>query len=265
MSFSLESRFSGSSGPRKPRIVGSRRSASTITGSGAGIHFGGGVYEPSYEDNEKKRFRGALVGAVLFHVALLFLTVPDLGSEPRAVGSKQRPLFVVEQVRFQPPAPRKAEKKKVEKKKTKKIPIPDPTPDAPEPLIEEEELEIEIPDLEVGDFGDLMGIPNAPPSPVVGGAPMWIQGDVQPPERIHSPQPRYTEEARKARIQGVVILQAVIDALGNVSRIEVVKGLPEGLEESAVATVRSWKYKPATHEGKPVPVYMNLTITFSLQ
>jgi protein TonB len=264
MSFSLESRTSGSSGPRKPRIARASRSSGSITSSGAGLHFGGGIYEPAYEDNEKRRFRGALAGAILFHLALLFMAVPDLGSEPKTVGTKQRPLFVVQQVRFQPPAPKKAEQKAVEKKKTRKIPIPDPTPDDPEPLIDED-LEIEIPDLEIGDFGDLMGIPDAPPSPVVGGAPMWIQGDVQPPERIHSPQPRYTEEARKARIQGVVILQAVIDALGNVSRIEVVKGLPEGLEESAVETVRTWKYKPATHEGKAVPVYMNLTITFSLQ
>jgi protein TonB len=90
-------------------------------------------------------------------------------------------------------------------------------------------------------------------------------GDIAPPVKVFSPQPGYTEEARQARVQGIVILQAIIDAEGNVTDVRVLKGLPEGLAESAVETVRNWRFKPATLEGKPVPVYFNFTINFSLQ
>jgi protein TonB len=63
----------------------------------------------------------------------------------------------------------------------------------------------------------------------------------------------------------VVILEAVIDAEGAVRRVRVLKGLPAGLSESAVETVKQWKFKPATLEGQPVAVIFNLTVSFSLQ
>ena len=145
-----------------------------------------------------------------------------------------------------------------------KIPIPDPTPDDPEPILDE--FEIDVPDLEVDDIGELVDIPGPPAAGMPGApGPIYIQGDVQPPRKVHFPQPLYTEEARKARVQGVVILQAIVDEEGNVVDVKVVKGLPEGLEQSAVDTVLGWKYEPATVDGKAVSVYMNLTISFSLQ
>ncbi|MCE2559594.1 MAG: energy transducer TonB [Acidobacteria bacterium] len=84
-------------------------------------------------------------------------------------------------------------------------------------------------------------------------------------KRTFAPRPNYTEEARRARVQGVVILQAVVDAVGNVGYVKVLKGLPEGLTESAVQVVEQWRYEPATLNGEPVPVYINLTVNFSLQ
>ncbi len=62
-----------------------------------------------------------------------------------------------------------------------------------------------------------------------------------------------------------MILQAIIDAMGNVADVQVLKGLPLGLTESAIETVKEWQYKPATLDGKPVAVYLNLLINFSLQ
>lgn len=268
MSFTVESKLaSGKGGPiRKPQI--SRGGSGSSLFGGSGLNIGGGVYTPQEEMDSKKRRRGALAAAILLHALILMISFPTLRKEPKQISSN-RAVYVVEQVRFEPPAPRKQQKQEApKKKKAKRIPIPDPTPDAPEPIIDEE-LEIEIPELDTDVIGDLFEIPDAPggTGTARGGAPgpMWIQGDVTPPEKLHSPQPRYTEEARKARVQGVVILQAIVDALGNVTSVEVVKGLPEGLEESAVQTVMQWKYKPALHNGEPVPVYMNLTITFSLQ
>ena len=85
------------------------------------------------------------------------------------------------------------------------------------------------------------------------------------PEKIFAPQPPYTEEARQARVQGVVILQAIIDIVGNVTNVKILKGLPGGLADSAVDTVLSWKFEPASLYGDPVPVYYNFTVNFTLQ
>ena len=78
-------------------------------------------------------------------------------------------------------------------------------------------------------------------------------------------QPQYTEIARKARIQGVVILQTIIDKDGNITDVKVLKGLPMGLTEAATTAVTQWKHNPATLNGKPVAVYFNLTVNFQLQ
>ena len=95
-------------------------------------------------------------------------------------------------------------------------------------------------------------------------APVFVRGDVQRPVKIHEVLPQYTEEARLARIQGTVILQAVIGKGGDVERVEVLKGLPIGLSEAAVEAVKQWRFEPATLHGKPVKVYFNLTINFRL-
>ncbi len=229
--------------------------------SGGNFHFGGGTYTPEEEDDSKVKI-AAIVAAVVFHLVLLWVSFPQRDLEPRQIASS-RSAYVVQAVRFKPPPPKAQQAKQVTKPKTKKIPFPDPTPDDPEPILEEE-VQIDIPEIDSVEIGDGFEIPEGPSGPT-GQGPMWIEGEVQPPEKVFAPQPRYTEEARKARVQGVVILQAVIDSLGNVTEVEVVKGLPEGLDQSAVDTVRTWKYRPAVHEGQPVAVYMNLTISFSLQ
>jgi protein TonB len=83
--------------------------------------------------------------------------------------------------------------------------------------------------------------------------------------RIYSPDPHYPEEARHARVQGVVILQTIINTDGNVTNVKVLKSLPSGLTEAAVGAVSSWRFKPATLEGKPVAVYYLVTVSFSVQ
>lgn len=101
---------------------------------------------------------------------------------------------------------------------------------------------------------------KSPPS----GPPYRVGGDVKRPEKISGLTPAYTAEARRARVTGVVIVETLIDEQGNVTETRVIKGLPMGLEEAAVEAVRSWKFKPATLEGQPVPVYYVLTINFQL-
>jgi len=85
------------------------------------------------------------------------------------------------------------------------------------------------------------------------------------PECAYCPSPIYSDEARKAKYQGVVVLQAVITPDGRAININVVKGPGLGLEERAIDKVREWRFKPALGPGgKPVPVSVIIEVTFRL-
>lgn len=222
--------------------------------------YSGGAYADfMLEDAEDNRAMNFSIGfAAVVHVVLLFMPLFSF-SQVETTEKKDKKLYVVQQVRFQPPPPK--QKKEIPKPKAKKVPIPDPTPDEPEPIrIEEPEPEIDLPD--VSDI--VFGIPEAPPVAEPEG-PIHVGGDVKAPVKVQAPQPQYTEIARKARVQGVVIVQAIIDKGGNVTNVKVLKGLPMGLEEEAVKAIKRWKFEPATLNGKPVDVYYNLTVNFRLQ
>jgi protein TonB len=92
-----------------------------------------------------------------------------------------------------------------------------------------------------------------------------VGGEVTPPRAISRVPPKYTEEARQARIQGIVILEAVIDPRGEVKSVRVLKGLPLGLDGAAVEAVKRWKFEPARLQGQPVAVYFILTVNFKLE
>jgi protein TonB len=209
-------------------------------------------------ESDKKTLRWAYGIAIVLHAILFAINLPTFATETKVV--KQKPkVFVIQQVRFKPPPPQ--QEQQIPKPKAKKVPIPDPTPDEPEPIrIPEPQVELDIPDVD-----DLViAVPDAPPAPEPSG-PIFVTGDVQKPVKISDVQPQYTEIARKARIQGVVILQTIIDKDGNITDVKALKGLPMGLTESAMEAVTQWKFKPATLNGKPVAVYFNLTVNFQLQ
>ena len=210
------------------------------------------------EKEDDRAMKYSIAGAVVAHLIFLLINFPQMISEPQEV-EKEKKVYVVQQVRFQPPPPK--QKKELPKPKAKKVPIPDPTPDEPEPIrLEEPEPDVDLPDVD----DIVFGIPDAPPVAEPTG-PIHVGGDVQKPEKIHAPQPQYTEIARKARIQGVVIVQAIINKEGEVTNVKVLKGLAMGLSEEAVKAIKTWKFTPATLNGKPVDVYYNLTVNFRLQ
>jgi TonB family protein len=91
-----------------------------------------------------------------------------------------------------------------------------------------------------------------------------VGGDVVAPRAIQRVPPIYPAEARKARVVGVVVLEAIIDETGTVDDVRVLRGLPFGLSEAATDAVRQWKFAPATKSGVPVPVIFNLTMNFRL-
>jgi TonB family protein len=81
---------------------------------------------------------------------------------------------------------------------------------------------------------------------------------------IKKVEPVYPDEARKAGIEGLVVLEGTIDTEGNVSKVKVLKGENESLNKAAAEAVKQWKYKPAILKGKPMPVNFTVTVKFSL-
>ena len=105
--------------------------------------------------------------------------------------------------------------------------------------------------------------PEAAPAPAPDG-PLRVGGDVKAPVVTRRVEPVYADLARKSRVSGVVIIEAIIDKNGNVDEVKVLKGLPMGLSENAERAVKEWKFKPGTLNGEPVDVIFNLTVTFTL-
>ena len=103
--------------------------------------------------------------------------------------------------------------------------------------------------------------PPAADPPAQG--PIRLHSGIVPPRKIVNVPPVYPALARSAHIQGVIVLDAVIDTDGTVTAVRVLRPLPI-LDEAAVEAVRQWKYTPALANGRPVAVVMTVTINFSL-
>jgi TonB family protein len=100
-----------------------------------------------------------------------------------------------------------------------------------------------------------------------GGDPnrIFSPKDVTSKARVLSkPEPQYTEEARKNQVTGTVILRAVFSSTGQVTNISARAGLPYGLTERAIAAARQIKFMPATKDGRPVSMYIQLEYNFNL-
>jgi protein TonB len=97
------------------------------------------------------------------------------------------------------------------------------------------------------------------------GEVLRVGGDVKEPVQVTHVPPTYPEEARKNRIQGRVVLEAVIDRKGNVTTIGAIESPDPMLTEAAIQAVKKWTYKPATKNGKPVKVHLTVTVAFKLE
>jgi len=87
---------------------------------------------------------------------------------------------------------------------------------------------------------------------------------VSPPIAIFRPEPQYTEEARRAKVQGTVALWIVVSADGKVSDARVARSLEPSLDRQALTTVKTWEFKPAMRDGVPVAVRVSVEVTFRL-
>ncbi len=98
-----------------------------------------------------------------------------------------------------------------------------------------------------------------------GVGPYVVGGGVKPPAALFQPLPLYTEDARKARTEGIVVIQAIIRKDGTVDSFKVLRGLGYGLDESAINTIATkWRFKPGTLNGTPVDVQANIEVSFRL-
>jgi len=98
-----------------------------------------------------------------------------------------------------------------------------------------------------------------------GGDRIYTGRDVTSKARLISkPEPQYTEDARKNQIVGTVVLKVVFASNGSVTNIRTVSGLPYGLTERAIAAARQIKFQPATKDGHPVSMWMQLEYNFNL-
>lgn len=102
--------------------------------------------------------------------------------------------------------------------------------------------------------------PEAPKAP---SGPVRVGGEIREPRKIKNVNPVYPELAKRARAQGVVILECTISAEGTVTDVKVLRGQPM-LDQAAIDAVRKWVYEPTQLNGIPVPVVMTVTVNFRL-
>jgi periplasmic protein TonB len=250
-----------------------------------------------FEDGASSRrpLRVATVLAALVHILFFIVTFPSWNT----VFEPTEQVLVLK--RLAPPAaqigggdmPEAAPPQPIETKPEPQpilVPIPDPTPHEPEPIRKREieetpQIVAEIAtDLNIGDITAPPGPParggqSAARSPGTGAGPLEgpgsatggdgvypMGGDVSDPIVLVQTKPTYTDEAIKAKVQGVVLLSAIIRRNGQVDTFRVLRGLGYGLEEKAIQEIASnWRFRPGTRNGVPVDVLATIEVTFNLR
>jgi protein TonB len=105
---------------------------------------------------------------------------------------------------------------------------------------------------------------EVPAPPVAAGnSPARAGGQLQMPRAISSPDPLYPAVARAQNVDGIVSMDALVDAAGNVAEVKVISG-PILLRQAAIDALRKWKYQPARLDGQPTAVHTNVNIRFTL-
>lgn len=106
--------------------------------------------------------------------------------------------------------------------------------------------------------------PRPPASAAIDSADQNADAGITPPRLMRKVEPEYSEEARKAKWQGSVLLGIEVDAAGQVSDTRVMRGLGMGLDQKAVEAVRQWRFKPGMKNGAPVNVNVQVEVNFRL-
>jgi TonB family protein len=180
---------------------------------------------------ERPRIVKALVATLIAHALLLWGRLPGWGGEPLRVDAPAELM----KVQFLKPPPPAAAPPRPPEPERKKVPRPDTSPDEPEPVT---------------------APPAAPPEPE---GPLRVSAG-QGPGVIKRVEPIYPPFARARRIEGVVVLDAVIRENGTVSDVTVIRSAHPFLDRAAMDALRQWRFTPGSRD-----VIMTLTVRFVLE
>ena len=210
-----------------------------------------------------------LVHAIIIAVAVIvpLLAIDELPGLPRAAAE-----YMVIAPPEPPPAPSRTPRREaadVPAVNPHAAPLVAPAGIAPDNgLVPEPE-----PSADAGVAGGLPGSldgaglgvqPEAPPPPPQPVAPVRITSDLRRPAKIKDVMPVYPDIAMRARVAGVVVLEATIDAQGKVVNLRVLRSVPL-LDQAAIDAVRQWEFTPTRLNGVAVPVVMTVTVNFALR
>jgi protein TonB len=121
--------------------------------------------------------------------------------------------------------------------------------------------------IEQGGAGSVDGVgiaETAPPPPAGKTPPVRLHQGIEPPKKIVDVAPLYPPLARASHVEGIVILEVVIDEHGEVTSTRVLRSM-RLLDQAAVDAVRGWKFSPARLNGEAIPVVMTVTVNFTLK
>jgi protein TonB len=182
----------------------------------------------------------SLVAALALHATVLVARMPDWGPAPVRVQALQEQAMKIQFLK--PPASPPKVPEKPPEPETKKIPKPDPRPDEPEPV---------------------KAPPPAPPEPPAP-APLQQTGPIrvsagQGPGLIKKVEPRYPPFAQSARIEGNVVVDAVIRKDGTVSDVTVLRSTSRVFDQACIDAVRQWRFTPG-HQDVVLTVTVNFTL-----
>jgi TonB family protein len=192
------------------------------------------------DPEDRKRIKRGLAIAVVLHLVLLFARLPAWGPSPKRIDALQEQAMKVQFLKPPPPPPKVEPKPKPQ---AKRIPKPDPTPEEPEPEVAPEPPPVEA---------------QAPPAPVQTGPVRVAPG--QGPGLIKRVEPKYPPIAQAARMQGTVVLDAIIHKDGTVGEIKVLRSGGQLFDQSAIDALKQWRYSTS-----PYDVILTVTVIFKLQ
>jgi protein TonB len=209
---------------------------------------------------DQRLLRNAMVIACLVHFGLLFVPLPS--STPPPPPKPPEPYLTITAAHLKPP---EIEPAAPTQPVSGKRPLPIPDPDATEEMLEPEMEPTDLPYVESAPDVEII-VPPAEPPPTTGPVPEGTRGLIPPVPLAGRARPEYPPVARRAGIEGKVVLKAVIDEDGRVVSIRVLSEPPidVGFTEAAIEAVSRWRYEPGRYGGEPVAVEMTVVVDFIL-
>lgn len=222
------------------------------------------VMEMAFENADSGKYMRIGL-CVALYLVLGLLWAPGLSFNAKVFDASKTEHKPQKRKVLKPPPEQPLERVQTKERKAKKTPMPDLTPDEPEPVVEPDPPP--EPELLPTDDWEI-GIPDGPPEQESDTIARVGEVGVEPPVFTKKVSPKYPDRAVKIKLQGYVILEAILRKDGTVDDIKVLRGLGKGkfgFEEEAMKALQRWQFLPGKVSGRPADVRMTLKIDFVLQ